>query len=68
MYSMVQPLEGQVKELPAATQGMMGIIRSCWVLPPRTVIEFQLWASQLSQVAINLLSAQPMPAVEHVTS
>ena len=33
----------------------MAIIRSRWVLPPRTVMELQLLTSQLSPVAISLL-------------
>ena len=37
-------------------------------LPPRTVMELLLLASQLSPVAISWLSAKPMHVVEHLTS
>ena len=46
----------------------MAIIRSGWVLPPRTIKELQLLTLQLSPVAISWLSAQPMHMVEHLTS
>ena len=46
----------------------MTIIRSGWVLPLRTVMELQLFNSQLSLVGISWLSAQPMHVLEHLTS
>ena len=46
----------------------MAIIRSGWVLRPRTVMELRPLTSQQSLVAISWLSAQPMHAVEHLTS
>ena len=46
----------------------MTIIRSGWVLPPRTAMELQLLTSQLSPVAISWLSAEAMHVVEHLTS
>ena len=42
----------------------MAIIRSGWVLRPRTVIELQPLTSQQSPAAISWLSAQPMLVVE----
>ena len=39
---------------------LMAIIRNGWVLQTRTAMELQLLTSQLSPVAISLLSAQPM--------
>ena len=46
----------------------MAIIRSGWVLRPRTVMELPPLTSQQSLVAISLMSAQPMHVVEHLTS
>ena len=44
------------------------IIRSGWVIRPRTVMELRPLTSQQSLVAISWLSAQPMHVVEHLTS
>ena len=44
------------------------IIRSGWVLRPRTVMELLPLTSQQSLVAISWLLAQPMHVVEHLTS
>ena len=44
------------------------IIRSGWVLRPRTIMELQPLTSQQSPVAINWLWARPMLVVEHLTS
>ena len=46
----------------------MAIIRSGWVLRPRTVMELLPLTSQQSPVAISWLLAQPMLVVEHLTS
>ena len=46
----------------------MAIIRSGWVLRPRTVMELQPLTSQQSPVAISWVSAQPMLMVEHLAS
>ena len=46
----------------------MAIIRSGWVLRPRTAMELRPLTSQQSLVAISWLSAQPMHVVEHMTS
>ena len=40
----------------------MAIIKSGWVLPPRTVVELQLLTSQLSPVAIDQLVVGPTHA------
>ena len=45
---------------------LKAIIRSGWVLRPRTVIVLQLLTSQLSPVAIIRMSAQPMHVVKHL--
>ena len=44
------------------------ITKSVWVLPPRTVVELQLFTLQRSPVAFSCLLAQPMHVVEHLTS
>ena len=46
----------------------MAIIRSGWVLRPRTVMELQPLTLQQSPVAISWSSAKPMLMVEHLTS
>ena len=46
----------------------MTIIRSGWVLRPRTVMELRPLTLQQSLVAISWLSAQPTHVVEHLTS
>ena len=47
---------------------LKAIVRTCWVLRPRTVMGLQPLNSELSPVAISWLSAQPMQVVEHLTS
>ena len=47
---------------------LKAMIRSGWVLRPRTVMELRPLTSLQSLVAISWLSAQPMHVVEHLTS
>ena len=45
------------------TSFLLVLIRSGWVLQPQPLMELQPLSSQLSAVAINWLSAQPLHAV-----